>query len=150
MNNLSKDDFLPAFVNFSAKTTANQTQGLVMSKLDKRRKGNASSFIVAHHETESDNVAHLMLHLLSDSVWNLVRNWSRKLPISCNAFYITGVFGPPMGKQCVIFVDDMNMPAREKFGAQPPIELLRQYFDHGNWWVMAFALRWISLGCVKN
>ena len=36
--------------------------------------------------------------------------------------------------QFAIFIDDFNMPKRETYGAQPPIELMRQMVDMGGWY----------------
>ena len=42
-------------------------------------------------------------------------------------------YSPTKSRKGVIFIDDLNMPQKERFGAQPPIELLRQYMDYGGW-----------------
>ncbi|XP_069092738.1 dynein axonemal heavy chain 6 isoform X2 [Pleurodeles waltl] len=39
------------------------------------------------------------------------------------------ILGAPGNKRVIIFVDDLNMPKLDRYGSQPPIELLRQYQD---------------------
>lgn len=45
-----------------------------------------------------------------------------------------GVYGPIVGFTNIIFIDDLNMPTKEKYGAQPPLELVRQWFDYKGWY----------------
>ena len=118
---------MTTFINFSAKTTANQTQNLIMSRLDKRRKGvygppTLKDFFHWHRKNKLyyGQIAHMMIGRLF-----LINFWKKH-------------------KHAVVFVDDMNMPAREIYGAQPPIELMRQYMDHAQWYDLKVSLRYLS------
>lgn len=44
------------------------------------------------------------------------------------------VYAPPAGRRLVCFIDDLNMPQKDLFGSQPPLELLRQWIDYGFWY----------------
>ncbi|KAM4746905.1 dynein axonemal heavy chain 3-like [Rhinophrynus dorsalis] len=82
LRQLPQEKYVVCQINFSVQTSANQTQDIFLTKLERRKKR---------------------------------------------------VYGAPLGKRAFVFVDDLNMPAKEKYGAQPPIELLRQWIDHGYW-----------------
>lgn len=46
-----------------------------------------------------------------------------------------GVYVPVGGKILIAFMDDFNMPMKEIYGSQPPLELIRQWIGYGFWCV---------------
>ena len=50
-----------------------------------------------------------------------------------------GVFGPLTNQKLVIFMDNFNSVKPEIYGAQPPIELIRQFLDSGGWYNTSFV-----------
>ena len=80
---LDKEKFACISLFFTRVTKPVTTQDVIMSKLDKRRKG---------------------------------------------------VYGPPLGKKFIIFVDDINLPEKDSVESQGPIEVLRHMLDHGVWY----------------
>lgn len=44
------------------------------------------------------------------------------------------MYVPVGGKKLLTFMDDLNMPAKDTFGSQPPLELIRQWIDYGFWY----------------
>ena len=45
------------------------------------------------------------------------------------------VFGPASGKRLIVFIDEINMPQKQEFNDQPPLELTRQILDRGGCYV---------------
>ena len=45
-----------------------------------------------------------------------------------------GVYVPIGGKRLLAVMDDFNMPAKDLFFSQPPLELLRQWIDYSFWY----------------
>lgn len=37
-------------------------------------------------------------------------------------------------KKAICFIDDLNMPRKDTYGSQPPLELIRQWKDYGFWY----------------
>ncbi|RVE54736.1 hypothetical protein evm_000503 [Chilo suppressalis] len=44
-----------------------------------------------------------------------------------------GNYVPAGGKKMIAFMDDINMPVRDYYGSQPPLELVRLWHDYGFW-----------------
>ncbi|XP_063619962.1 dynein axonemal heavy chain 12-like [Cydia splendana] len=61
-------------------------------------------------------------------------NQTQELVISKLVKRRNNIYGPTKGKKAIIFIDDMNMPAKEEYGAQAAIELLRLFFDQKHWY----------------
>ncbi|XP_053403793.1 dynein axonemal heavy chain 2-like isoform X2 [Mercenaria mercenaria] len=45
-----------------------------------------------------------------------------------------GVYVPIGGKKLLTMLDDFNMPAKDTFGSQPPLELIKLWLDYGFWY----------------
>lgn len=52
------------------------------------------------------------------------------------------IYGPPAGKQLVIFIDDMNMPIVDTYGTQQPIAFLKLLIERGGLYDRDKELNW--------
>jgi P-loop containing dynein motor region len=52
------------------------------------------------------------------------------------------IFGPPVGKKLIAFVDDMNMPKVDSYGTQQPIAMLKLLIERGGMYNREKDLSW--------
>jgi dynein heavy chain len=55
------------------------------------------------------------------------------------------VFGPPGGKRLLIFVDDLNMPGKDKYGTQQPVALLKLLIEKNGLYDRGKELNWKNI-----
>lgn len=55
------------------------------------------------------------------------------------------IYGPPMGKKLICFIDDLNMPRVDEYGTQQPIALLKLLFEKGGFYDRGKDLNWKNL-----
>lgn len=54
------------------------------------------------------------------------------------------IYGPPVGKKLICFVDDMNMPQVDTYGTQQPIALLKLFLEYDGMYDRGKELNWKS------
>ncbi|TPX54389.1 hypothetical protein PhCBS80983_g05954 [Powellomyces hirtus] len=58
-------------------------------------------------------------------------------------------YGPVAGKRMIVFIDDLNMPAKDTYGTQQPIALLKLLIERGGLYDRGKELNWKNLKDVQ-
>ena len=58
-----------------------------------------------------------------------------------------GVYGPAVGKRAVVFVDDLNMPSKETYGAQVILSQLHKLFSFHAMWDLSVTVEVTNMLC---
>eukprot|EP01083_Nonionella_stella_P245320 852816_1 len=100
---------------------------------------NYSVFLTGDSGVGKTSISNNLIETLKDTknIFAIILNFSAQTSAKSTQFGIEKKlqkrtktkYGGPSNKKVLIFIDDINMPTKEEFGAQPPIELLRQFQD---------------------
>ncbi|KAL1510265.1 hypothetical protein AB1Y20_006588 [Prymnesium parvum] len=144
---------IPAYTDFSSIIVPTGSTVCYTSLLDTLLKGNKHTIIVGETGVGKSVVVQQKLTLAMDAKYEPImmafsaqtsanqtqdildnKFEKRRQGLDKNTGLQFTMWGPMLGKQFVVFLDDFNMPKRETYGAQPPVELMRQMVDHGGWY----------------